>query len=284
MTTYVQPPKQLIDVGEKGNANTGDIIYDGGVKVNEGLTALYNTFGDVRLWDTSEGVGSQTLHASGYYQKLPSNYYATRSVDPGSMHDIDTTAGSATINLPNPKKGECVEFINSNGSFGINDVIFQPQAGASIAGKTQLRINKGHSRVIFICTDETNNAARWDYAVTPMFGDFSVPINKAVEVNKTSSLNITLFGKGDYDGVKLMVAAEEVKAGTKERTLSEILVMVDPEDNKVYSDEYSVLFKNKKAFSIDFSVINNRVVATVSTTLDRIVFAIKSIETIKADL
>lgn len=283
MTTYVQPPKKLVDVGEVGNANTGDIIYDGGVKLNDGLTAIYNTFGDVRLWDVSAGVGTQKLHATGYYQKNPTTYYARTPTEPGSMHDLNTISQTFTVNLPTPKLGECVYFINSNGSFSVNKIVFQAQAGGDIAGARTLEVNQGYVRVEFICVDETVGSAKWNYKITPMFGDFSVPANTTVEIAKASPQTIPLFTKDRYEGVKLLISAYEIKGGVKERNLSEVLLMVDPEDNKVYADEYSVIFKTDKLFSVEFSVANSTtVVAKVTSTKDRIHFSVKSIETIKA--
>ncbi|MGL5308211.1 MAG: hypothetical protein ACRC9Y_19160, partial [Aeromonas veronii] len=241
MTTYVQPTKKLVDVGEVGNANTGDIIYDGGVKLNDGLTALYNTFGDVRLWDVAAGVGSQKLHATGYYQKNPTSYYARGAVDAGSMHDLNTISQTFTVSLPTPKIGECVEFINSNGSYSVNKIVFRAQAGGDIAGSQTLEVSQGSVRIVFICVDETAGSAKWNYMITPMFGDFTVPANTTVDVAKATPQTIPLFNKALYDGVKLVMSAHEVKAGVRERTLSEVLLMVDPDDNKVYADEYSVL-------------------------------------------
>lgn len=284
MTTYSQPAKKLVDVGEIGNANTGDIIFDGGVKLNAGLNALYNTFGDVRLWDVSEGVGSQKLHAGGYYQKNPTSYYARTPVDPGSLHDLDTVSQTFSVALPTPKRGECVEFINSNGSFAVNKIVFRAQAGGDINGNATLEIIQGYVRIIFICVDDTVGSAKWKYKITPMFGNFTVPANTTVEVLKVTPQTIPLFNKSLYDGVKLIMSAYEVVAGVKERTLSEVLIMVDPEDNKVYTDEYSVLFKTSKIFSVEFNVVNNVVVAKITANKDRIMVAVKSIETIKAEV
>ncbi|MGL4522760.1 MAG: baseplate wedge tail fiber connector [Bacilli bacterium] len=282
MANYSQLPKQLIDVGEKGNANTGDIIYDGGVKLNANLDALYNTFGDSRLFESAAGNLTQYLHATGYYQKLPVSYYGSKAVEPGSMHDLDTTSQTFVLNLPNPKRGECVEVINSNGSFSINEIVIKPQSGASILGKTEIRINQGSVRLRFVCIDETPNNAIWDYELSPLFGDFSVPVNKTLELDASASTNIVMFPLENFTGVKLIIAAEEIKAGAKERNVSEVLLMIDVEDKKVYSDEYSILFKVAKLYSVDFSVLNNSIIAAVTNkTPGRIKFSIKSIETIK---
>lgn len=285
MTTYVQSKKQKIDVGQVGNANTGDIIYDGGVKVNDNLDALYNAFGDIRLYDAGkEGVGSQTLHAAGYFQKLPTSYYSRNAVESGSQHDLNTLVATFIITMPTPKLGEQCRFINSNGSFSTNKIVFKAQPGGDIRGLPELEIDQGFIMIEFTCVSDVNNASKWDYKIMPMFGDFSVPVNETVEVTKTTPVSIPLFNKVAYEGTKLVLSAAETKAGVKERTISEVLVMIDPEDNKIYADEYSVIFKNEKVYSLEFLVDRNVATVRVSTTKDRIKFSIKSIETIKANI
>lgn len=285
MTQYVQTKKQRIDVGQVGNANTGDIIYDGGVKLNDNLDALYNAFGDIRLYDAGkEGVGSQTLHAAGYFQKLPTSYYSRNIIEPGSQHDLNTLVATFIVTLPTPKLGEQCRFINSNGSFATNKIVFKAQAGGDIAGSQELEISQGYVMVEFTCTSDVNNAAKWEYKVLPMFGDFSVPVNNTVEVTRQTPVAIPLFNKAMYEGTKLILSASEVKAGVKERTVSEVLVMIDAEDNTIYSDEYSVIYKNDKIYSLEFIVDRNIAVVRVSTTKDKIKFSIKSIETIKANI
>lgn len=62
----MQELKTLIDTGIKGNSSTGDILYDGGEKLNINMDSLWNVFGDYRLYDeTTHGQGRQTLHAIG---------------------------------------------------------------------------------------------------------------------------------------------------------------------------------------------------------------------------
>lgn len=72
-----QNKKRLIDVGEIGNASTGDIIFNGGVKINEVFSDLYNVFGDRRLLKGNDGQNLMILHGTGYYQKLPRSEYTT---------------------------------------------------------------------------------------------------------------------------------------------------------------------------------------------------------------
>jgi hypothetical protein len=284
MSDYRQVPKEKIDVGIQGDANTGDIIYDGGVKLNSNMDALYNSFGDARLYDLNDGDGLQLLHATGYYQKFPRLYYSKGGIESGSRHDLNTTTGSFGVTLPTPKLGEMVEFINSNGSFAINPITIQAQAGGDIEGEQLVIINHGFVKLTFVCTDDTPNSAKWQYKIEPMFGDFSVPINTTFDIDNATAFPIALCKKEMYEGIKLMVSAYEVIHGTKERTVSEILLLIDADDNTVLSDEYSVIFKNEKIFTIDFIVNNGIVQANVVTTKPHIKFSIKTIETIKASI
>lgn len=284
MAVYTQIAKQRIDTGKVGNANSGDIIYDGGKKLNENLDALYNTFGDLRLFNIEQGVGNQLLHATGYFQKHGVEYYTNNVIQVGSRHDLNTTAGSFKLTLPTPKLGEMVEFINSNGSFKKTPVIIKAGSGSSIDGNNEVTITNPYSFIQFICIDDTPSAAKWMYRISQLFGDYSVPIDTIEEVDNLGSKKIELFNKELYSGVKLIISAEEIKSGVKEMTMSEVLLMVDAEDDKIYSDEYAVIYKNNKIYNIDFSVENDICVATVSTTLSRMMISIKSIETIRASI
>ena len=111
----LQEPKELIDIGEIGNTATGDILYDGGEKLNKVINALYNTLSDYRLTALNDGIGKSVLHATGYYQKHPRSYY-TQPIDIGSLHDINVNDGTLTIRLPKALLGEGVVLANINGS------------------------------------------------------------------------------------------------------------------------------------------------------------------------
>ena len=280
---YTQQEKQRIDVGEKGDANTGDIIYDGGVKLNRTLDNLYNAFGDQRLYSIGSGDNLQKLFATGYYQKLPPSEYASK-IELGSMHDLDTTTGDLVINLPTPKLGEQVKFINSNGTFQSNKAILRCDAGSSIRGSNELDLIHPYSHITLTCINDVGATKVWDYKIEPMFGDYSVPVDTSkVEIEANAKVTIDLFDKSTYSGAKLVLSAKELKSGQKEMTVSEILLMIDSDGNTIYSDEYSVLFKTKKIFNIDFKITGNRCLADVTASDSKINFAIKTIETIKAD-
>lgn len=282
MAAFTQKEKQRIDVGEKGDANTGDIIFDGGEKLNRTLDNLYNAFGDQRLYGIGLGDNLQTIHATGYYQKLPANQYAGK-IDLGTMHDLDTTTGTLVVNLPTPKLGEQVKFINSNGSFSIaNKAILTCEGGSSIAGKNTLDLIQPFSMVTLTCVNEIGATKLWDYKMEPMFGDFSVPIDTSAEITQGATTSIELFNKNSYTGSKLVISAKEVGTDDVQMTMSEILLMIDADQDKIYSDEYSVLFKDEKIFNIDFKITDGKCIADVTTAKPRIHFAIKTIETIKA--
>ena len=276
---YKQKKKQLIDVGEVGNANTGDIIFDGGNKLNDTVNALYNTFGDTELQATAEGVGNQTLHATGYYQRRQPNEYGNIPVEIGSMHDLDTTASTFAFLLPDAKRGEMVEVVNSNGSFGINSIMFRPSAGGDIDGSSELKIGLEYSHILFTCIGNVGGSTKWKYKLSPMFGDFYVPINETIEVSSATESQVALFHEDLYDVVKLLVSG--VEGTTKQKTVSEILLLIDDLNHTIYSDEYSIISTGDKLYTISFEVLNKVCIAKITTTKSRINFSIKTIETIK---
>lgn len=279
----IQDTKKRIDVGQVGNPSTGDILYDGGVKLNQVIDAMYNTFGDYRMYSSAgQGAELQTLHGTGYYQKMTRQYYAGTPIDMGSCHDIDTTAGALTVTLPNAKLGEGCYFINSNGSISpSNPLIIRPQAGETILGTPgSLTITAPDVRVIVWCTTIDGSNKYWNYGLSPMFGDSTLPVEKTVAIDATVK-NIRICGKHEYAGVKLMISAKN-QAGNIFKTC-ETLIAIDTVTNKVYSTEYAVL-KNtdSEVFEIRYFVgVGDIVYAEVKSLTGAARFSIKAIDTIK---
>lgn len=279
----LQDTKKRIDVGVIGNPSTGDILYDGGVKLNAVIDALYNTFGDYRLYSSaSEGADSQILYATGYYQKLSRQYYAGTPVDIGSMHDADTSGGALTMTLPNAKMGEGCVFINSNGSISpANPLIIRPQAGETILGTSgSLTVTSPYARIVLWCTKNEGSEKYWEYGVTPMFGDSLMPVEKTI-LATTTPTNIRIAGKNEYASIKLMTAAKNA-AGTVFKN-SEILISVDTVTNTVINTEYAVL-KNTadELYNIRFFIgAGDIVYAEITSLVGQVRFSIKAIDTIK---
>lgn len=279
----VQLTKKRIDVGQIGNPSTGDILYDGGVKLNEVIDSLYNTFGDERLYrSASLGANVQFLHATGYYQKKTRQEYAQAPIEMGSCHDIDTTAGAITVTLPNAKQGEGCYFINSNGSISpANPLIIRPQSGETILGApADLTITAPYVRVIIWCTRIDGSEKFWSYGLSPMFGDSMLPVEKTLNIN-TSPTNVRICGKSEYAGVKLLLSAKTLD-GTAFKT-AEALLAVDAQTNNVYSTEYAVI-KNtdSEIFDIRYFVgAGDIVYAEVRAKAGTARFSIKAIDTIK---
>ena len=149
-----QVPKKRIDTGTVGNPSTGDILYDGGNKINDNFDSIYDAFADQRLKEIDHGAGRMVIHATGYYQKHPRQSYAGSAVEIGSLHDIDTTQGALIAILPKAKVGEGVVFINSNGSFSATTPLnIRTQAGDSISGYSgDAVITQPFSKVTVWCT------------------------------------------------------------------------------------------------------------------------------------
>lgn len=279
----MQMTKKRIDVGQIGNPSTGDILYDGGVKLNEVIDSLYNTFGDERLYKSASlGANIQFLHATGYYQKKSRTDYAQAPIDMGSCHDIDTTAGPITVTLPNAKQGEGCYFINSNGSISpANPLIIRPQSGETIVGApNDLTITAPNVRVIVWCTKIDGSEKFWEYGLSPMFGDSMLPVEKTLNIN-TNPTNVRICGKSEYSGVKLMLSAKSLD-GSVFKT-AEALLAVDSRDNKVYVTEYAVI-KNTESEIYDvryFVGAGDIVYAEVKTKTGAARFSIKAIDTIK---
>lgn len=282
-----QTAKKLIDVGQIGNPSTGDPLYDGGVKLNEITTNVYNAFGDVRLLTANEGVGTMLIHATGYYQKLPRTYYSGNPIELGSLHDMDTSTGPVTVVLPSGKQGEGFYFINSNGSISVDrPLVFRPQVGDGINGiQDQLYITSPFTQVKIWCTKKVGSVTTWDYSIESMFGSKAMPVDVTKLILKASSTAIPLFGYSEFSGAKFLVYAENMTGLVNK--MSEILLAVDRVAKGVYSTEYAVL-KNSadEMYTLTFSVGAGDVVyANVkSTTDDRIKFSIKSIDTIKSGI
>lgn len=278
----LQATKKRIDVGVIGNPSTGDILYDGGVKLNVVIDALYNTFGDYRQYSSaSEGADSQILYATGYYQKLSRQYYAGNTIDIGSMHDADTSGGALTMTLPNAKLGEGCIFINSNGSISpANPLIIRPQAGESILGTSgSLTITAPYARVMVWCTKNEGSEKYWEYGITPMFGNSLMPVEKTILATVTPT-NIRIAGKNEYSAIKLLVAARNT-AGTVFKN-SEYLISVDTVTNSVLNTEYAVLKNTSdELYSIRFFIgVGDNVYAEVTSLSGQVRFSIKAIDTI----
>ncbi|QYN80330.1 baseplate wedge tail fiber connector [Kosakonia phage 305] len=272
--------KLLIDVGEIGNASTGDILYDGGVKLNTDLNNIYNTFGDQRLADVYD---SQKLHATGYYQKVTKTSDFGPGVDPGTQADVDTSAGNIICAVRNGKVGEGVVFINSTGSFSTEN-FFEIQVVDSFVSipSGNLRVTTPFSRITVWCVSVEGGVVKWDYSIESMFGDKSIPLNKTFQLSNVKR-DIQLFPKGLYQTAKILATASTTD-GTKYK-VSEILLYVDSVANKVYSTEYAVIRggatdDEDELYDLTFSSpVGDYIIATVNSPSPTMRLALKIVET-----
>lgn len=159
----IQTTKNLIGTGVEGVAGTGDTLSEAGKKMNQYLHDLYNVYGDYRVFANDgeyKGDQLQTLHATGYWQKLPRAYYtgnmtpSGNPVEHGSRHDVSTTrdgSGELTVTVPAgvivngnrtmAHQGESIEIINTDGSVSpVNPLIIRCSGHGDV-------IKVGHDRV-----------------------------------------------------------------------------------------------------------------------------------------
>lgn len=278
-----QETKKVIDVGEIGNASTGDILYDGGIKINKNFNSIYNAFGDQRLGNVNEGEESQLIHATGYYQKA--NQYDFRTpIELGTMWDIDTSAGSASPIITEGKPGECVVFINSNGSWSVNTpLIVTVSSGSFIGVQNSLVVTSPYSKVVCWCIKNENNVAIWNYSITPLFEQKYVPLEGTYMVSTTPKLKICHMS--EYDTIKFLItSSNQTKSIIKQ---SEFSLLIDPLNKNVYSTEYAVIRKGntsetddivKITFDIDSS---NFVNMNLSSSVSGLKTAIKTLDALK---
>ena len=278
-----QIPKQLIDVGEIGNASTGDILYDGGVKLNADLNQIYNTFGDQRLFvGTNQGEGLQKLHATGYYQKMPDLASWGPAIPLGAMVDVDARVGIMLARLERGKVGEGMVFINSNGSLS-QDAYLEIQPNGQFIGLAtpNLKITQPFSKVTVWCIDDSNGISTWDYSIENMFGDKSTPLNKTYNISNVPR-EIRLAHSTAFQTMKLLLTASS--ADGKRVKTSEVILYVDVTTKKVYSTEYGVMRlgntnEEDGIYQADFIFDNSKYIALVASATQNVKLAVKVMET-----
>lgn len=282
---FTQEKKQIVDIGEIGNASTGDILYDGGKKINDNFDAVYNAFGDQRLYAAGKGENTQMIFATGYYQK--SSLIDLSSTSLGSCHDISTfnSLGGTSINLPKGKVGEAVYFINSDGSINqTRNVTVNTSSNDGFAsGGSKVIISSPFVKIEFWCISvDATGKATWDYSVSSMFGQTQVPIERTYTLDTAEHL-IPIANMSEYNTIKLLLSFV-AETGMNVRRSSEVLVMVDSSTKKVYSTEYAVVQSGEpesgKIIDISFEInSNNAVCIKFKSYLNNSKLAIKSIDT-----
>lgn len=277
-----QEPKKLIDVGEIGNASTGDILFDGGEKINHDMNQIYNTFGDQRLFVNDSGDNVQILHATGYYQKPTTAEWGV-AVPLGALRDVDASNGIVRAVLTRGKVGEGMVFINSNGS--VNQTNFlEIQAVDSFVSvpSGNLKVTTPYSRVTVWCVDDSNGVSKWDYSIESMFGNKLVPLDNTYTLS-SAKREIPIVNQNEYQSLKLLATCASTD-GLKYKA-SEIMVYIDHKTSKVYSTEYAVIRggnvnEEDEIYSLDFIFDNNnRISAVASSTTQNMLLALKVIST-----
>ncbi|ARW57584.1 baseplate wedge tail fiber connector [Kosakonia phage Kc304] len=282
----VQNTKTVIDTGEIGNASTGDIIFDGGNKINSNFNSIYNAFGDQRLFSTNEGEERQTIHATGYYQKVTEQSQFGAEVPMGSLVDVDSNSGPMLARLPRGKMGEGMVFINSNGSFNqTNPLIIQPTGSfVNVGGDGTLRVTDPYTRVLVWCISDTDGIYRWDHSIENLFGHKVTPIDKTYSLNSTVQ-EIRIAFRDEFNTVKLLLTA--ASTDDSKVKVSETMISADWKNKKVYSTEYAVIRRGNvseedEIYDIEFKYDSeDYLIAAVKSDTSNLRFAIKAIATQK---
>ncbi|QQG31042.1 baseplate wedge tail fiber protein connector [Escherichia phage vB_EcoM_RZ] len=277
-----QTPKLLVDIGEIGNASTGDILYEGGRKLNVDLDSLYNTFGDQRLYSVNNGENSQVLHATGYYQKATNIIEWNSTVALGSMRDVNTAEGVITARIAKGKAGEGVIFINSNGSLSTSlplEVELQGTDSFLTAATNKMKFTQPYTKITLWCIDDANGVGTWDYKIESMFGNQSVLLDKTYNMSSVVR-DIPLAFRADYKTIKLMLTA--ISTDETKYKASEILLYIDLKDRKVYSTEYAVIRRGQtneedEIYAIDFRIDNQDIIQAAISSPTAMKLAIKVI-------
>lgn len=277
-----QTPKLLVDIGEIGNASTGDILYEGGRKLNVDLDSLYNTFGDQRLYSVNNGENSQVLHATGYYQKATNIIEWNSTVALGSMRDVNTSEGVITARIAKGKAGEGVIFINSNGSLSTSmplEVELQGTDSFLTAATNKMKFTQPYTKITLWCIDDANGVGTWDYKIESMFGNQSVLLDKTYNMSSVVR-DIPIAYRADYKTIKLMLTA--ISTDETKYKASEMLLYIDLKARKVYSTEYAVIRRGQandddEIYAIDFRIDNQDIIQAAISSPTAMKLAIKVI-------
>lgn len=282
---YIQEPKQLIDVGEIGNASTGDILFDGGEKLNSNINAIYNAFGDQRKMPLDDGQGptGQVIHATGYYQKLANSEFAT-AVQNGAMFDIDNTDLPAVVTLTKGVRGEGVKFINSNGSVSVSKPLTIVPSDSFVGLSGPLVVTAPYAEVTVWCISDEGGRSIWNYRIRNMFGDYHDPVQGTWQIPGSGSVKAMLFDKSEYIAAKFLVTARS--SDGKRMKSSEINIMVDTVNSEIISTEYAVmrigaLNEDDDIAVYSFQIEGTGLVSITATGAPGLRVAVKSIATQK---
>ncbi|UNA02520.1 baseplate wedge tail fiber connector protein [Serratia phage SP1] len=273
-----QNTKTRIDIGRPGDASTGDVLYKGGEKINSNFDALYNAFGDERLFSTDNGVGRQTIYPSGYYQYRDANSF---TCEHGGMYNVSIKSSNMNVTLPSgAKTGEKVVIINSDGSVGATrGLTIKAGQGESIIGAPNgVIVTSPSVEVVFYCVADTGGKSTWNFSVSSMFGEKQLPIEKTVALTTTDT-SIEIAHKNDFDAIKFMTLARyENESAVR---ASEINLVIRKPSDEVFFTEYAVIKSdpNDEMIKLNFIISNAKLICVVSGLKAGVRFALKSVST-----
>ena len=287
---FNQEPKTKIDTGEQGNSSTGDILYDGGNKINSNMDAIYNMFGDQRFYNQGAAEGNQTIHATGYYQKVGAFDFPTPA-PLGTMWDVDCSNGSVAVTVQPGKVGECIVVVNSLGNCSTSTpiVVRLTGAGSFVGIGRDLVITRPFCRVECWCIGiDASGTPIWNFSQSSMFGSTEVPIEKTIKLDVTKPNVIPIAHVDEYTAIKLLINVSDT-ANTQLRQ-SEALLLIEsrPGVQNVHHTEYAVIRAGQTVtdpdnlVNIKYEVGTGSIVNLVATTSKvNMRIAVKSIATQK---
>lgn len=238
---FNQEPKTKIDTGEQGNASTGDILFDGGNKINSNMDAIYNMFGDQRFYNKGAAEGNQTIHATGYYQKVGAFDFPTPA-PLGTMWDVDCSNGTVAVTVQPGKVGEGIVVINSLGNCSTTTpiVVKLTGAGSFVGVGRDLIITRPFSKVECWCIGIDNSGTPiWNFSQRSMFGSYEVPIEKTVKLDVTAPNTIPIAHMSEYNSIKLLLNVSDTNMQTVRQ--SEVLLLIDRVKRVIHNTEFAVL-------------------------------------------
>lgn len=250
--------RKPLNTGQVSVPGSGDTIHDGGNKLRDNFTELYNAFGDQRLSGVVKSGSEEWIrpHATGYFQHKPLSFYAS-ALTPGSMYDIDSTlsAGYFPVRLPvigqqngQAKRGERIVLQDTISSWGTVPVRVEASSGQSITGSSQdgyYRLNENRLRATFIVVNDELGSERWSVKVESVAGNEGADINTTQEIPYGGLARVDLHATSSYNTVKVLVYAESVNISDQQvakRSCFEMHIMNAGGD--ILSTRYAVMNQN----------------------------------------
>lgn len=140
--------KKIIGIGAAVDDFTGDYLRQGGQKINDNFTELYDELGD----------GSRPHQAGAWTNVVSTGPGYVLNAEFGKSYHIDTQAGSVTVNLPliGSELGRAIKLSDIKGSWATNPITIEPDPLDSINGATSEVISEDFRLIELMSCDITD--------------------------------------------------------------------------------------------------------------------------------